>query len=282
MRFNGAGPTFQHVLHAVADDFGRRLAELVRAGATVASAVLDELDRAVPGNWDELTIPQIEALARRMDHSRCNLAWVPRGKLVAELLAAPPGTAPIALLLGHREDVIDDLGATFEMLAENSALGFRLQGAQEALASFQDGRMIAAQATASAALTGVAHELASEERLGRVQSALSNIDLERATVLDLRRRTVRRLVGRAMAGTNRYVAGPYNRSASLHDVAPAQYTVENALAALLLLAGALCELREEQLSPRLADARRWSMGLAEQAVADGRLRRARAEPDGTT
>src|SRR4051794_28037036 len=129
MRFNGAGPTFQQVLRTVADDFGRRLAELAEAGATIALAVLDELDRGVPGNWDELTIPQIEAVARRMDESRCNLAWAPRGALVAEVLAASPGTAPIAVLLAHREAVIEDLAATFETLAENSAFSFRVQGA---------------------------------------------------------------------------------------------------------------------------------------------------------
>jgi hypothetical protein len=263
MRFNGVGPTFQDVLHDVADNFGRRLADVVQSVATVAWAVLDELDRAAPGNWDELTIPQIEAVARRMDESRCNLAWVPRGELVAEVLAAPPTAIPISLLLARREDVIFDLGAAFESLASTSAHGFRVGAAQEALASFRDGRLVAAQATASAALTGVAHDLTREERLGKVQSALSSIDIERATVLDFRRRTVRRLVGHAMAGTNRHVAADYNRSASLHDVAPGQYTAENALSALLLLAGALCELREEQLSPALASARRWNMGLAE-------------------
>lgn len=133
MRFNGAGPTFQHVLRTVADDFGRRLAELIEAGATVAVAVLDELDLAVPGNWDELTIPQIEALARRMDESRCNLAWAPRGRVGCGGARRVPGTAPIAVLHAHREGVIDDLAATFETLAENSALGFRVQGVQEAL-----------------------------------------------------------------------------------------------------------------------------------------------------
>jgi hypothetical protein len=228
--------------------------------AEIGQFAFAELDRGVPANWDELTIPAIERVCQKMDRTGCNLAWVPRPALVERVLSTLPSTSAFEVLLEDRADVAADLRAAVAAI-DTPALEFRVKAATEAVDSFVENRMIAAQAAASVTLTGVAHDLARAHRLDGVRRALSEIDLDEATILDLRRRAVRRLVGNAMRGANRAAEGPYSRSASAHDAAPGQYTEANALAALLLLVGALCELREELLTPELAAARRWSMGL---------------------
>lgn len=223
----------------------------------LADCAISEFDRAVPANWDELTIPAMERTCRKMDRTDCSLAWVPRSALVERVLHAPDEKS-FEILLAHRDHVIEDLRAALAAI-HTPELTDRVDGAREAIDSFADHRELAAQATATAALTGVAHQLSREHRLVEVRRELSKWDLDRATVLDLRRCAVRRLIERAMRGASRTARGPYRRSPSAHDIRREQYTTENVLAALLLVVAGLCELREEIEAPDLAAARRRAM-----------------------
>jgi hypothetical protein len=104
------------------------------------------------------------------------------------------------------------------------------------------------------------------------------VGFERATILDLRRRAVRRLLGQATKSGDFRAAGPYRRSASVHDITERQYIPENALAAVLLAIGGLCELHEELLAPELAVAWRHEMCLPAGPEAPARPRAALRYP----
>lgn len=97
-----------------------------------------------PDEWD-MSDKEYEVMNTILNEDGIPLMWVPRGEIVRSLFDAASRSERIAILLGRRDDIVDDCRAVVDDVA---ASGHDTTLASEALAAFAGGFHVAAQALA--------------------------------------------------------------------------------------------------------------------------------------
>lgn len=201
-------------------------------------------EASLPPNWRSLSKDeQLELFDWMLDLGWC-LAWAPRSEIISELLSADNAHET---LLNGKEEVIEDLFLVLEEVDE-PVLERHKQGAREALESFVEGRMIAAQATSSSLLTHVLYDIMEMDKLKDARVKLSDFDPHEVSFQNYRTATVLATIGNRtleMYHPGDGVPTHFNRHASTHTLSEAQYNEVNALVSLLNLISLLRELQEQ-------------------------------------
>jgi hypothetical protein len=208
-----------------------------------------EWAEALPPNWRHLRPAEVDAVIGVMARTGLGLVWVPRAEVVSEILQAADDEARLAVLLGHEKNVLDDLEkALAEVMAVQLADGQRAVG--EALQSYRAGQRWSAQALAAAVLTTLV-EGQLGFRMNELRREFKSFDPMEGTgpLADLRLLALivamaNRVLSRFLRPTDP-IPATFNRHASLHAVSSTQYTLENALRALMLATSLLRELQEQ-------------------------------------
>jgi hypothetical protein len=180
-----------------------------------------------------------------------NIAWVPRGEVVRELLSAPDVAARDAVLIARETELIEDVERALDAI-ELGELAGPVDALREAVAAFRDGHHRAAQALATVTLGTVIHDTFGEEHFASARRRFEALDPRRVDFHEARSAAVLRCIARALQQT--HVAGPgFNRHAAAHRPSADQYTRPNTIASLMLVAGLLCEVDCSLRSEREAE-----------------------------
>jgi hypothetical protein len=207
-------------------------------GAQVREAII----AAYPENWRHFDIDEFGSAIEVMVEHGLNVAWVPRGLVVRELLAAADGTTRDAVLRAREAAILDDIEASL-VATEHADLVEPADALREAIATFRDGHLRASQALAAVTLGTVIHDTFGEAKFAQAKQRFEALDPDLVPFAEARAAAVLRCVARALQRTD--VAGHgFNRHAAAHRVSDDQYTRPNAIASLLLVAGLLREVNE--------------------------------------
>lgn len=198
----------------------------------------------MPPNWRELEAEQVVRVARMMREEGLALAWVPSHATLERLLAAEGLDARKATLVAHEGRVLADLDRALDGVDRESVADL-LGAAREAIELYRSGYYSGAQALATAGLTS-----AINNQLGRTLSqARRDFHVEDPEEEGMVEWRVSVVLGAIWKSLDEFwpergdpVPGNYNRHAATHRVGLPQYTQENALCAVMLLACTVIEI----------------------------------------
>ncbi len=214
----------------------RQMSEMVRRMA-------EQWEEAMPPNWDGQSPSEILDIVERVEETGFCLVWLPWAELVHQVLAADPAGAE-ALLLGRRDDVLDDCVAVLAEVVEPEHQLER-DAARKAILAFRDGHGEAAQALACSVFTSTLHR---HFGAGTNQSRrLMEVTHPRDATVDKGRLTTIYLAGaRALSqfgpDTAQPVCTTFNRHNTAHRITAEQWTDGNALRAIMLATALLREV----------------------------------------
>ena len=212
-----------------------RLVETVAEGGRLA------LQRGLPANWRELDLADWERALRLGTEHGISVIWAPRVEIVRELIGAETEAERDRVLVEHRERILGDLESPLRE-ATYDRFGHGPSMAWQALGALRDGHYAPAQSHAAAALTQLVHDNLGHAQLHDARRAFEQHDPMHVEMGMFRITALLRTLARALHRTDDARPG-FNRHASAHGVATAQYSEANALAAMLLLVGLLRELQ---------------------------------------
>jgi hypothetical protein len=214
-------------------------------------------EAALPPNWREFEkVDRVTEILDFMEETGWSLAWVPRPSVVEDLLAARDAAACGQALLAHEVEVLEDLDLCLAEVTDED-LAETVNAASEAVGSYRDGRVLAAQALATCLFTTLIHVNLEHETFGKARAAFTEDDPMHVSIGRFRLVAILRSAGRAI---EKYKGRPgegvptiFNRHASTHRVGAIQYTRVNSLTSLMLVASLLRELdfwsaREQELA----------------------------------
>lgn len=211
----------------------------------VAAAFAEISARYLPANWrghdidmdDVWRVAKAEGLA---------LVWVPRGEIVAELLAADDTDARWQLLAAKSSDIVEDCSAVVAGVELAELADYRLR-LEEALASHRAGFPAAAQSLAAVVFTALVQAVYAHGKLSNLRkSTLRSSDPDEVTLYELKAALLVEASLPAVEAIGDLTPAEnwptrFNRHLTLHRVAGTQYTTGNAIAALMLATALLAE-----------------------------------------
>jgi hypothetical protein len=129
---------------------------------------------AQPPNWRRLKLADVETAFSLMVEHGLNIAWVPRGEVVRELLSATDVAARDAVLIARETELIEDVERALDAI-ELGELAGPVDALREAVAAFRDGHHRAAQALATVTLGTVIHDTFGEEHFAQCPPPLRSV-----------------------------------------------------------------------------------------------------------
>jgi hypothetical protein len=114
----------------------------------------DQWAESLPDNWRNLSMRELEALARTMEYTGWVLAWVPREEILRELIASPDRRDANGRLLRYQHDVVDDLDKALGEVTDSSLADLSV-GLHQGVRSYGWGYIFPAQAIAAVVLTSL-------------------------------------------------------------------------------------------------------------------------------
>jgi hypothetical protein len=222
----------------------RALAQLPDLRTTAAQG----LRRAYPPNWDPDGV-RLRYIRAIVGDDGIPIAWVPRGAIVTELMAANNRAERIEILDSHRADIVSDCTDCLEACSAIE-LADAATMAKRALDAFGDGHYQAGQALAVVVAERIITDhLADGPGPGSYDRAKREAEFRGDIMLAELRRTV------AVAPIVRFYARWFpwdddppppelSRHVSVHHADSQQYSPSNALLALMLLVSLLREFTE--------------------------------------
>jgi hypothetical protein len=232
---------------AYTEGLGRQLREAISKNAPALRELARQWHRlweeAIPPNWAGLEPDEIMHVLDRVGETGYCLVWVPRVELVRAIIGHAPSSAA-GILLGHREDVLRDLGATLADV-DHPDLQEHRKAAEEAVRVFRGGDFRAAQALANCVLTSELH-VWFEMKMSAATKRVTAANPTDAPIQELRLHTIYLALNKAL--DRFYPAAPaadfsrFNRHNTAHRITRKQWTEANALSALLLAVSFLREL----------------------------------------
>lgn len=199
----------------------------------------------MPPNWRPLEPGQALRVAKLMREEGLALAWAPSAAVLERVLAADSRDARKAVLLENEGQVLADLDRALAKV-DRESLTELLDVAREAIEVYRSGYYAGAQALATAGLS-----TAIENNLGRtLKQARRDFEVvedpEEQGIMEWR---VSVVLGAIWNSLERYFASRgdpvpehYNRHASTHRIGLPQYTPENALCGVMLIACTVIEI----------------------------------------
>jgi len=223
-----------------------RIAEMMDALKPSFERLHEMWETALPPNWREFEkADRVTEILNFMEETGWSLAWVPRPSVIDDLLAATDSAARGQALLAHEAEVLDDLDLCLAEITD-ADLAETLKAATEAVGSYRDGRVLAAQALATCLFTTLIHVNLEHKTFGAARDAFTEHDPMHVNIGRFRLVAIQRSAGRAI---DKYMGEPgepipttFNRHASTHRVGATQYTRLNSLTSLLLVVSLLREL----------------------------------------
>lgn len=206
-----------------------------------AAAIREAWIEGMPANLRELEFESLwRALEVTSESGPC-LVWAPRAAIVQELVDQKSFDDRAAVLIAHRDEVLDDAEAlladsTVTVIPEQDEIrGF----VEEAIAAARDGHDQAAQALLAAALSHVIHGARGFEKFKDAYNAMSH-DVEKTALRFARPVHIEMATVNAITNTYSDPEG-FNRHGSLHGD-PAFYGEAEMLAGVLLVSAWVREL----------------------------------------
>jgi hypothetical protein len=180
---------------------------------------------ALPHNWRNLSMTELEKVARTMETTGWVLAWAPREEVLRELIDARHRRDAIGRLLTHQDDVLDDLKKELGEITDSSLTDPSV-ALHQGVRSYEWGHAFPAQAIAAIVLTSL------------ISQHLEASESEVSPLLTFRRNSLLRAGGTAL---NSYWPSPgdpvpslFNPYATAHRFDLTHYNQTNALAGLML------------------------------------------------
>lgn len=209
--------------------------------AEVAKSFMEGL---VPRNWWSLGIGTHQRASRLMAESGICLVWVPPPDVIKAIIRASDKEERDEVLVDHAEAI---LVAIDQVLTEvtHPRLSTTTAAAREAVAAHRAGFLKAAQSHAAAILGDVVERHLGFERFSNARCAFEREPADDAGLWSFRRVAVQAAIHAAISRSDELPpdAG-FNRHLSVHGIDVRQFTPAHALAALMLVGGALRELHE--------------------------------------
>ncbi len=210
------------------------------------AGLLEQLRRDQPPNWPHDV--DLDRVKEVIHDDGIPLVWVPREKIVREVLVAPDRHARVAVLLAHSDELIDDCRTVLDAVDEPSLSG-QLPLAKQAVEAFAAGYPEAAQALGvTVTETAVARSL-----LGSDYRKVKNqvlFDPELVPYAELRLRAALAPIHRFYTAWRPNSGEPapegLSRHVTVHQADLMHYTPRNALIAMLLVSSVLRALQELQ------------------------------------
>jgi hypothetical protein len=220
-----------------------RYRELAPVLAKAAQAMREAWQQAMPPNWRELESREVLDIIDVVRDSGFALVWIPRTKIIREILAAPHLVR--AILLSRRDQALADAECCLAEVTDPDLQELRASTV-EAISALRGGYARAAQALAAVVFTSEAHELTGKEKLWEVRTAMEDENPEDAGIQELRLRTIY-LAGTMALGRFDLADDPdgraeFNRHNSAHRITKAQWNETNALSGIMLATALLREM----------------------------------------
>lgn len=202
----------------------------------------EEFERSLPPNWEGMEFEEVTTLIGHVEETGFALAWVPRAEIVKQL-AAVDSSEVAAILLAHDDEILDDV-LTVLADVERPTSRHPRQALEEAVQVYRDGRTLAAQSTASSALTAVLHSLFAGMKTSKIKKRVP--DWRDTLMTRARTATVLTACGVALEESRPWdpiekEPALFNRHASAHKINEVQWNRRNALAAIMVAAALLRE-----------------------------------------
>lgn len=185
----------------------------------------DQWAEALPDNWRNLSMTELEAVGRTMETTGWVLAWVPREQILVELIDSPDRRDAVGRLLTNQDLVLDDLSKGLGEVTDPSLADLSV-ALHQGVRSYQWGYFFPAQAIAAVVLTAL------------VNQQLEITDPGGSPLLAFRRNSLLRAGGTAL---NSYWPSPgdplpslFNPYATAHRFDLTHFNQANALAGLML------------------------------------------------
>jgi hypothetical protein len=208
------------------------------------------LESARPDNWAEVDTEKAQSLVA----AGWPLVWVPRGSIVAALLAASDDAARKTIILDHADDIIDDVAAVVEGV-KSEELAFLGDLAIEAVNCTRNGQFRAAQAAATVVVDTVIRKVLKldyNQVRAHARSDFGEVPL-RLLVGALCRAALAWAFEKFWVDRGDPEPDSYNRHASIHAASEKQYTRVNALLGLMTAASLLRQVDRELSAKRCPD-----------------------------
>jgi hypothetical protein len=210
----------------------------------VVERIRENYEWLIPPNWRKLDGDQLMRVARMMREEGLALAWVPSHATLERLLAADGLDARKAVLVEQEGRVLADLDRALDGV-DRESVDDLLVATREAIELYRSGYYGGAQALATAGLTS-----AINNQLGRtLRKARQDFHVEDPEEEGMVEWRVSVVLGAVWKSLDEFwpekgdpVPEHYNRHASTHRVGLPQYTQENALCAVMLLACTVIEI----------------------------------------
>lgn len=213
-------------------------------GHSVASLVQSFVNVVMPPNWAGLSVDLAERAKQVMLNSGLCLIWVPRAEIVQAIVTTSSKESRDGVLLRHTDSIVEDIESVLKEVT-HPQLGELPCAIAEAVDAFHDGYTKASQALSAAALTGMVQDHYGFKKLSDARDAFEAEPPHSADSWYFRRSAIQWLVRDAILKSEDLPASSgFNRNLSVHRVDSEQCTKANALAALMLVTGALRELQE--------------------------------------
>lgn len=224
-------------MDTLVNNLGPRLVE-------VALQIKEGYEWLMPPNWRPLDAEDMMRVGRLMQTEGLGLAWAPSAPVLQRLVAAPNLEARKALLMEAEGQVLADLDRALAGVERESLRGV-LDAAKEATEAHRSGYFQASQA-----LSGAGLSTAINEHFGRkfweARRDFRFDDPEEEEITRWRISTVLGAISTVLETYNTAKGDPvpphFNRHASAHKVGRPQYTAENSLCGVMLLASTVIEV----------------------------------------
>jgi hypothetical protein len=185
----------------------------------------DQWAEALPDNWRNLSMTELEAVGRTMESTGWVLAWVPREQILVELIDSPDRRDAVSRLLTNQDHVLDDLNKGLGEVTDPSLADLSV-ALHQGVRSYQWGYFFPAQAIAAVVLTSL------------VKQQLETTEPGGSPLLAFRRNSLLRAGGTAL---NSYWPNPedplpslFNPYATAHRLDLTHFNQANALGGLML------------------------------------------------
>ncbi len=213
--------------------FLRRLQE-------ATAGIVEQFKAALPANWRELEPEEVEQAVELMKTEGWGLAWVPREEILRLLLAAVTHEERCAVLIEHREQIIEDVEQALGKVEREDML--YLAGAGEkAIAGYRDGYPELAQTYAAAAIGEVIHGPLGWEGFTEVRQAFKDKDpMHGVQYAYFPFFAMGHALMRVLDRFEKAGAG-FNRALTVHRIG-SPHTEANLLMVLMLFAGLVLEV----------------------------------------
>ena len=203
---------------------------------------VEAFKRALPINWRDLDVSEVDAVVKLMLDTGISLAWAPRTSIIRELLAAKTSQEHKEILETRSAEILEDLEEALERITSTRLLP-SVEACKESVTTCRDGHPDPALAYASTILSHLVHDYFEEKSFKGIREAFEDVDpLNDVGHTDFPLFTVGRIWVRAFERFENSGDDAYNRNRTLHILGD-HYCEANLLAALMLVTGLLCELQ---------------------------------------